>query len=1206
MKFERRGTRARSKKDLTDCLLYFKVTAGEFFCAMRAFGERASSLRTLTRSVDDEDADCAEEEKKKRRRKRGAGAEYAEKKAVVDDDDDDEVGGGGGGKEEEEEEEVDLNEMRRMDRVFNLEYLRASFAYSKVIAKKFELFCKTHFCIDEKLGRMYCAFVWNAFLLTKTSWKKERSTRTTTRKRKGTFSEDATTKGYNNNNNNSIKLPNLYDQYHLLIAIEAFALMNAPPEVLRTSLENMLTMTERDEETNEPLALESLCKQAKTKLSVCEEMLKRVEKIHEEILKEKNTLRKRYFEKTKEKNRENNKVMENVSMAAAIFEREYLEAIRSAFGCRAINEKLYVVPFLLEDDESNDYFDCLKGDLSRGSERFSRTEPQPMSKNASFTFRTIDDDDDNDVEKKKNNFPPTPFSPFAFHKTVAGAIMNNNNNNNNVQNTPISSVIYGIEWMDKIISSAEENSQQQLDGEEDEKILRSTIEMHKLNEAYIRAKTVIANTTIANIIREDAFSSLNAAVRRGPVSRSLDAIVNRRAHEAFCVVKYFLQAILGDEIRRLEKKEELGKNNDAPTVHDSTKAALNLLVSSRRFVEVVVALSIEVVSVARGGVNLSSEVSDINDFPGTRAINLRFPAIPNAIGLHAFDVLNGIEPFVRSRPEMPREIRSHFGKIVETIIERLAWQKESTLYPLLRVCVATNKTSTSKNSGKVKPTLVAPPTKPESAISAVLLGNALTSGQKVTKPTTTVMSGFQSGFHTVRSLVNMKQFDQIVLGDDGSDDIEKKKAMEVAATALRSPARSTGYGPEYSYDHVGLDGKTIEIGGEGSAFSPLRMSADTAFTTPKKLSHFAGLNFSSSLDLQQQRQENDTCFVSSSNKDPLPDKYASTDEAEDENDDTNEEKDFSNEKRRAKASLDVFFVKVLRLASLRLADICARLHVSNEVTRNAFQLVEFVIYEKTSLLYARHLDMIVLSSIYGACKIAANEDDRNVKFKDIVYRYHKQPQATKEVFWSCPLTVERTSLEVKSKGDIITFYNTQFVPNMKLFLLQLRTTSSSMINNKDDDDELFLTPPSNIAASTPKRPSRANFDPSLLLKSPIREVKRNDQNGAGGHIYVSPMRPETRDRAFQHIDRINENNDADAADADARAFYNRPTQFHSPENERNRRRQQRRRRQETPTATTHKKQHSAQFSIELGNGIVPPQIDRLHEINLSLSKKKGP
>ena len=88
------------------------------------------------------------------------------------------------------------------------------------------------------------------------------------KKRKGTYAEkketikkeDAERRESNfNENNKKVSshtthaggVPNLYEQFHLLVAIQAFALTNAPETCLRTSLENMLSMTEKDPETGE-------------------------------------------------------------------------------------------------------------------------------------------------------------------------------------------------------------------------------------------------------------------------------------------------------------------------------------------------------------------------------------------------------------------------------------------------------------------------------------------------------------------------------------------------------------------------------------------------------------------------------------------------------------------------------------------------------------------------------------------------------------------------------------------------------------------------------------------------------------------------------------------------------------------------------------------------------------------------------------------
>ena len=120
-------------------------------------------------------------------------------------------------------------------------------------------------------------------------------------------------------------------------------------------------------------------------------MLKNIEKLHESILKEKNTLRKKYFEK----NKKHKTAIENVKLASDIFEREYVEAMREKFGCRAINEKLYV-PFLLEKEEEEEEgktrpapFDVLKGNLRERPIGFARLRAAtPMRKDKDFTFPT--------------------------------------------------------------------------------------------------------------------------------------------------------------------------------------------------------------------------------------------------------------------------------------------------------------------------------------------------------------------------------------------------------------------------------------------------------------------------------------------------------------------------------------------------------------------------------------------------------------------------------------------------------------------------------------------------------------------------------------------------------------------------------------------------------------------------------------------------
>lgn len=68
-----------------------------------------------------------------------------------------------------------------------------------------------------------------------------------------------------------------------------------------------------------------------------------------------------------------------------------------------------------------------------------------------------------------------------------------------------------------------------------------------------------------------------------------------------------------------------------------------------------------------------------------------------------------------------------------------------------------------------------------------------------------------------------------------------------------------------------------------------------------------------------------------------------------------------------------FLRKVLKLGLLRLADLCDRMDFDpldrQEVLTQVYTMVQHVLYEHTHLLYNRHLDQVLLSALYGVCKV---------------------------------------------------------------------------------------------------------------------------------------------------------------------------------------------------------------------------------------------
>ena len=64
-------------------------------------------------------------------------------------------------------------------------------------------------------------------------------------------------------------------------------------------------------------------------------------------------------------------------------------------------------------------------------------------------------------------------------------------------------------------------------------------------------------------------------------------------------------------------------------------------------------------------------------------VTLTFPAVLERMQLKAFDLCKVIETFVRHEPQLPRELKRHLFNMEEKMLECLAWERGSSLYPRL-------------------------------------------------------------------------------------------------------------------------------------------------------------------------------------------------------------------------------------------------------------------------------------------------------------------------------------------------------------------------------------------------------------------------------------------------------------------------------------------------------------------------------------------
>lgn len=199
-------------------------------------------------------------------------------------------------------------------------------------------------------------------------------------------------------------------------------------------------------------------------------------------------------------------------------------------------------------------------------------------------------------------------------------------------------------------------------------------------------------------------------------------------------------------------------------------------------------------------------------------------------------------------------------------------------------------------------------------------------------------------------------------------------------------------------------------------------------------------------------------------------------------------------KPRRTGSLALFFRKVYHLASVRLRDLCVRLDIRSELRGKIWTCFEHTLVYCSELMKDRHLDQLLLCSIYIISKVAKETHT----FQDIMKCYRSQPQANSHVYRSVLLRrtpreqVADENMEVdpasgaesaekssqgsaagsdpsgeEERGDLIQFYNSVFVLKMRSFALRYATH-----DNRSDAPPLSPFPSVRAQPLSPRRVSQ--------------------------------------------------------------------------------------------------------------------------------------
>ncbi|XP_040383154.1 retinoblastoma-related protein 1 [Oryza brachyantha] len=195
----------------------------------------------------------------------------------------------------------------------------------------------------------------------------------------------------------------------------------------------------------------------------------------------------------------------------------------------------------------------------------------------------------------------------------------------------------------------------------------------------------------------------------------------------------------------------------------------------------------------------------------------------------------------------------------------------------------------------------------------------------------------------------------------------------------------------------------------------------------------------------------------------------------------------------AETGIGVFLSKIAKLAAIRIRGLCERLQLSQQVLERVYSLVQQIISQQTALFFNRHIDQIILCSIYGVAKIS----QLALTFKEIIFGYRKQSQCKPQVFRSVYVhwaSRSRNGKTGEEHVDIITFYNEVFIPTVKPLLVELGSGASP---NKKNEEKSAADGP------YPESPRLARF-PNLPDMSPKKV-------SAAHNVYVSPLRSSKMD-----------------------------------------------------------------------------------------------
>jgi hypothetical protein len=146
--------------------------------------------------------------------------------------------------------------------------------------------------------------------------------------------------------------------------------------------------------------------------------------------------------------------------------------------------------------------------------------------------------------------------------------------------------------------------------------------------------------------------------------------------------------------------------------------------------------------------------------------------------------------------------------------------------------------------------------------------------------------------------------------------------------------------------------------------------------------------------------------------------------------------------------VNYLITKLMSLVSNRVAILCGHIGIPPHypVTKQVWYTFRQFLRKQIHLLYGRHIDQVMLCTIYGVCKVLKYSPELTFSKIIEVYKHCFENRLGKE---GAQRVVRKAVLSKNKQGSIIDFYNQIYLPSMKNYLLKSKYIKESALKMKN-------------------------------------------------------------------------------------------------------------------------------------------------------------